>query len=211
MADNTPEELQDSLQADRVWRRIEIGVALRNVNSADAGDSRAMCRAFWLLQYAHWEGFVKNAVERYLKYIAVRRLKYSELQLGFRLLPESPLYAAMRQILNNSPEKLAKLKEVVQIGDERFQKNHTVVSTNSNLRFSVLENLSVLACVDLHSFVDENYLDKFLADRRNEIAHGNWLEISKKDVEALRNTCNSWMDQILNNLVNAASLESYKI
>lgn len=73
----------------------------------------------------------------------------------------------------------------------------------------MLVNLSNVVCVDLHSFVDEAYLDKILSDRRNEIAHGSWLVIDKEDASSLRDTCSSWMDQILNNLVNAASLESY--
>lgn len=211
MADITPEQLQNSLQEDRTWRRKEISIALRHALYADTGNSEAMCRAFWLLQYAHWEGFVKNAVDRYLNFIAVRQLKFSELQHGFRLLPASPLYAAIRQIQNNDPDKILALDRLTFIGDKRLQKKHIEVNTNSNLRFSVLENLSKIACVDLYSFVDGNYLDKILADRRNEIAHGSWLVISKDDVKGLRECCGTWMDQILNNLVNAASLESYKV
>ncbi len=211
MVDKTPEELQSSLQHDRAWRRIELGISLRHASHADVGDSEAMCRAFWLLQYAHWEGFVKNAVDRYLNFIAIRQLKFSELQHGFRLLPASPLYSAMKQIQNNDPDKLAALSRISLIGDQRFKKKHIEVSTNSNLRFCVLQNLSTVACVDLHSFVSASYLDKILADRRNEIAHGSWLVIDKTEASKLRDTCSSWMDQILNNLVNAASLESYRV
>lgn len=210
MVDKTPEELQSSLQEDRSWRRKELSIALRHACHADVGNSDAMCRAFLLLQYAHWEGFVKNAVDKYLNFVAIRQLKFSELQQGFRLLPASPLYSAIQQIQNNDPDKLAALKKITLIGDQRLQKKHIEVNTNSNLRFCILKNLSNVACVDLHSFVDDNYLDKFLADRRNEIAHGSWLIISKEDVSSLRDTCDSWMDKILNNLVNAASQESYK-
>lgn len=212
MVDKTPEELQGSLQEDRAWRRKEVSVSLRIAQHANFGGSQAMCRAFWLLQYAHWEGFVKNSVDRYLNFIAVRQLKFSELQQGFRLLPASPLYSAINQIQNNNgPEKFVGLNRVTLIGDQRLQKKHIEVNTQSNLRFCVLENLSNVACVDLHSFVDESYLDKILADRRNEIAHGSWLSISTEDISTLRDTCGSWMDQILNNIVNAAVQETYKV
>lgn len=211
MADKTPEELQTTLHEDRAWRRKEVSAALGIAQRSDLGNSQAMCRAFWLLQYAHWEGFVKNAVDKYLNFVAVRQLKFSELQHGFRLLPASPLYSAIRQIQNNDPDKLAALNRLILIGDQRLQKKHIAVDTGSNLRFCVLTNLSNITCVDLHSFVEESYLDKILADRRNEIAHGSWLSIDKDDTLRLRETCDSWMDQILNNLVNAASQESYKI
>jgi len=210
MVDRTAEELQNSLHNERKWRRLEISTTKSRALTAGISDESAICRAFWLLQYAHWEGFVKAAVERYLCFVAMRNLKFSELQNGFRLLPNSPLYSAIHQIQKKDQDKLAALSKIMMLGEQRLTKRHVEISTKSNLRWDVLKNLSDICCVDLHSFVDTAYLNIILADRRNEIAHGQWLKISKNDVQDVRDTCANWMDQILNNLVNAAAVEGYK-
>ena len=40
-------------------------------------------RAGIALLYAHWEGFIKNAAEHYLQYVALKKLTYQELNCGF--------------------------------------------------------------------------------------------------------------------------------
>lgn len=207
----TAEDLQDILQEEIAWRKKEIGIAFTAASNSNKTDEIALFRAFWLLQYAHWEGFVKIACEKYLEFVAYKRLKYSQLQPGFRLLPNSPLRKALKTLIAGNSNEIEVLSNVDSVGEKRFSKRKFDVSTGGNLRFRLLNDFSTMTCVDLSSFVDENKLDTVLADRRNEIAHGRWIVITKEDAELIRDDCLSWMDQILNNLVNAALMNKFRI
>src|ERR1700754_930096 len=75
----TLEDLQDALDHELAWRRVEIQ-AVRSVGRRlQAVAQDAVCRAGVAMLYAHWEGYVRAALAAYLSYVARRRLKYREL------------------------------------------------------------------------------------------------------------------------------------
>src|SRR5437867_1425336 len=88
MALNTVEDIEDALDNSLGWRRIELQ-ALKGAivdaerRSPNAPLARALGRSGVAIVYAHWEGFVKDACQFYVEYVAKRRLLCSELNDGF--------------------------------------------------------------------------------------------------------------------------------
>ena len=202
------EDLFDKLQQGLVWRRKEISSAFVSAGQSDSIDRDALYRAFWLLLYAHWEGFVKSAFEDYFKFVASRKLKYGELQPNFLALKSSPLIRATDLLSRNENQTLA-FEMLVGLESARFSERRIPVDTKSNLSYKVLRMLEITSGVDSTSFVEEDRLDKMLLGRRNGIAHGEWLRVDRVDAEQMRTDTLEWMSQILNNISNAAVMKEY--
>ena len=100
MSIRTVEQLVDTLSAEISWRRKEL-TDLRYVleSSVDSRTRRAtLTRAALALLYAHWEGYVKAAAERYLEFVCMQRRKNSELSDSLLALTvRSSLQAAESQ------------------------------------------------------------------------------------------------------------------
>lgn len=79
----TPDELTDYLDSELSWRTRELSTINLQLQGADDHVQVVMIRSGVCLLYAHWEGFVRAAADRYLEYVANRRLKFRELKRNF--------------------------------------------------------------------------------------------------------------------------------
>jgi MAE_28990/MAE_18760-like HEPN len=75
MAINTIDDLQDRLDSAISWRRVELSALKSAVEQAENRSpgsplSRALARSGVAMLYAHWEGFVKEACQAYVDYVA---------------------------------------------------------------------------------------------------------------------------------------------
>jgi hypothetical protein len=209
MAIRNAEELQESLQNDRIWRRRELSSLITAARNASLEERAAILRAFICLQYAHWEGFVKSGCQDYLRLIAARRLRLVELKEGFSMLPGSPIRKLADLIQRNEILEAVEGGFLRDYDSARIHSRMAEINTESNLRYETLQKISSLICVDLSLDVDGDYLDRRLADRRNGVAHGEWQSFELEEILELRATCNYWMDSILNTLVAAAQSQLY--
>ncbi|WP_405785538.1 MULTISPECIES: MAE_28990/MAE_18760 family HEPN-like nuclease [unclassified Streptomyces] len=76
----TSGELEDALDEDLAWRRVEMQSILGHIRAARGPSRNGLCRAGVALLYAHREGYAKRSLSNYLQYVARRKLKTSELQ-----------------------------------------------------------------------------------------------------------------------------------
>lgn len=95
MACRTLLELSSELDEQIAWRRKEIGTLAFSVRGTRGLDQVVNARAATCLLYAHWEGFIKQAAEAYLSYVAVRRLSRGALAGAFRAIIYKAELAAM--------------------------------------------------------------------------------------------------------------------
>jgi len=206
----TLSEMQTALDQEMAWRIKEMGVF--KVGAGKNGPQRKpYVRAGVALLYAHWEGFIKNSSEIYLSYVESRALRYRDLKSCFvvfglkgkiNTLVESrksmPNIEAMDFIFSKLDE-IAKL----QIG--------TAVNTDSNLTSKVFCNIANSLDIDTSPYETKfNLIDSSLVDRRNKVAHGEFLEIDGSDFSVLVEDMLSLMRQYKTDIENAASLECYK-
>lgn len=205
-------DLQDALDRSLAWRLKEIVYVKSNAISAKSYAQAALLRAGVPLIYAHWEGFVKGASEIYLEYVANQHLRYEELASCF------VVFAAKKHVTNLVQSKRAAINiEVVDF----FRKSNgkpanislsNAVNTEANLSSIVFQNIATSLGIQTQRYsAYSNLLDQSLLDRRNKIAHGEYLDI---DAVAFGNLA----DEVLNllrmyktDIENLASTNAYRI
>lgn len=179
MAPQTVEQIEDALDTSLAWRRTEIkamqaAIADAERRSPGSPAARAFARSGVALLYAHWEGFVKEACQLYVDFVAKRRLKCAEVNDGFL---RSALLALGKQALSGNEASLEALISAVRTPEKERVKipKSTMIDTKSNLRFSVLKDILDSIGFPCEQFATRGQLiDRSLCDTRNWIAHGRY-------------------------------------
>lgn len=215
MAVRTVDELGDNLDAALAWRRIELytlksQIQVTHKQSPHSPLSRALARSGVALLYAHWEGYVKEACQAYVDYVAKRRLKMDELNDG---LLKVVLHQLNRRTAAGDEAALISLMEAIRdplVARARIPKS-SIVDTKSNLRSDVLAE--ILACVgfDSSSFsTKDNLIDKTLCDGRNSIAHGRDYYPNPGEFDTLHAEVMSMLEEIRDMIMNHARDKKYR-
>ncbi|MDF2369775.1 MAG: MAE_28990/MAE_18760 family HEPN-like nuclease [Rhizobiaceae bacterium] len=206
----TLNEMQDALDQEMGWRIKEIGVF--KVGAGTNGPQRKpFIRAGVALLYAHWEGFIKNSSEIYLSYVESRALPYRELKSCFAVF-------GLKGKINTLVEGRKSLANVEAMDFIFSQMDETAklqisaaVKTESNLTSTVFNNIALSLDIKTSPYETKFHLiDSSLVDRRNKIAHGEFLDIKGSDFSTLVDEMLGLMRLFKTDIENAATLESYK-
>lgn len=212
--DATPEGLESLLAEDLAWRKIELSVLSKSLESAanrnpDSPESRALSRATVTLSYAHWEGYTKNALDGYCRFLSRRRLRLAELN-------DSLLTAqAVRLIKRQGSGDKSVEKILVELLRGRSTKRLTLPrtemsDTRSNLRHERLQELLEGLGLAFDPFVlVQNLIDVRLCDRRNSVAHGRSDSPDSRDTLDLKNQAVELMESVRGMLIRAVSEKTY--
>jgi hypothetical protein len=208
----TAEEFTSFVTSDLTWRIREISDIRSTATAAVGGLSRAILRASVPLMYAHWEGHVSVVSRAYLDFLAIRRLRYSSLKQAFRLNAFFATIRRMTQTRLSYMDQILFLRNVLDSGDSQLRAvDEDVLHTRSNLNSEVLQDLCCFLSLDVDHFADDfDFLDKILLNRRNNIAHGQFIEI---DINMLRDMSDRVIEMMrkFNNLVdNEVNLQGYR-
>lgn len=206
----TLSEMQTALDREMAWRIKEIGVF--KVGAGSNGPQRKpFIRAGVALLYAHWEGFIKNSSEIYLSYVESRALSYRDLKscfVVFGLKGKINTLVESRKSLPNIEAMdfiLSKMDETAKL------QINSAVNTDSNLTSRVFSNIAGSLDIDTSAYATKfNLIDSSLVDRRNKVAHGEYLDIKGSDFSSLVDDVLSLMRLYKTDIENAASLECYK-
>jgi hypothetical protein len=213
MTIRTLEQLSDSLAEDLVWRKKELADLKSLIESSKASSSKekALLRSGITILYAHWEGFIKTAASNYLEYIAMKRLRYDELSSNFVALA---LKNRLSQV--NETNKATIFVEAIDFIRSQLNERSTVpykdvIQTGSNLSSSILKEITCVLGLDYSLYVTKQVLiDEKLLARRNNIAHGQYLQLDKEDYLELHSQVVTMMDTFRNQIDNCANEESYR-
>lgn len=214
-------ELNECLSTDLAWRKKELSIlkGLIETKSLEKSKRNALIRSGITLLYAHWEGYIKCAASAYLEFVSnvVRQgnLKYHDLTYNF-------IAIAMKSELNkaSSTNQASIHNEVVKFLIESIDKRaniptQDVIQTESNLSSKVLYQILVLLGIDYKPYEMEQVLiDKKLLQKRNMIAHGEYLDTDIESYQEMHEKIISMMnlfkDQVENNAVQKLYLQSRK-
>ncbi|WP_373128026.1 MAE_28990/MAE_18760 family HEPN-like nuclease [Dielma fastidiosa] len=188
MSINTIESLYDKLDAEIAWRIKEM-IDLKSLVLASYGQSNhdTTLRSGITLIYAHWEGFVKNALSYYLEFIAKQRLRYNVLKPCFLALTlkkkldefekSSSLKSRIHNDIINTFHNLEKEESQVP-----YKKQ---IDTKSNLNSELFVDLMQKVGLDYSQYdIFFTMIDAELLNMRNQIAHGSRLEAISLDKES---------------------------
>ena len=205
-------ELSDFLDSELSWRKKELTAIKLMLGSLRSHERGAMLRAGLCLLYAHWEGFVKNAATSYVTYVSTQGLKYCELSpnfvaLGFRgQIKEAG--ASNRHSLHTN--LVAQIRSDLE--DRASLSPDTAVDTASNLNFKVFEDVLCILGLNGNAYSSKKALiDERLVRNRNQVAHGQYLEIEEGEYLDLHSNIIAMVDLFRNELENAAATTAYKV
>jgi len=208
----TEADLSNQLVQDRTWRIREISDLKSAIERADSILQRGLLRAFVAICYAHWEGHVRFAALKYLEHIALRRFAFSELHPQFIRNYFLPRLASLAVSGRSVAERCALIDEILNCNARRFSRvNEELVSTHSNLSFSVFTDICLICGVSASQFQeDEIFIDLQLLKRRNAIAHGEETFIEVSDLDELSNKTISLIRGFGDELDNRSVLKQYR-
>ena len=189
----------------------ELSTILLQLEKSDFKVQVVMIRSGVCLLYAHWEGFVKAAAQRYLEYVANLRLRYRELQRNFLVVD---LRRQIRRFANQRNTDQAKeLVDKVLDGERRFSTNNIEpIDTRSNLNSKGFMDILNLVGINASEYVSkEKLLDIRLVNNRNNVAHGRQFEMTFDDYTELHNAIVELIDRFRDDLENAAEKKSYRV
>ncbi|MDH1629299.1 MAE_28990/MAE_18760 family HEPN-like nuclease [Pseudomonas mosselii] len=205
----TLDHLQDGLDAEMGWRVKEISTFIMAAKT-DGAEKKVYIRAGIALMYAHWEGFVKNSSEMYLNFVHHRGLTYRELKTCFAvfgLKGKLELLAASRK---SGPNIAAFDFIVSELGERAQMKMASAINTGSNLTSAVFSNIAASLDIDLDRYSTKfNLIDESLVARRNQVAHGEHVELKAQDFNDLAQEVLQLMRDYKVDVLNAASMKGY--
>lgn len=213
MTIRTIENLVDALANDLAWRKREIAALrkLLNPSTLDSTKQTALIRASVALLYAHWEGFVKSAATAYIEFVAMQKLKNSELTNSFLAL-------SFRSVLRKSgasnklSDHIDALTLITASMNERCNlpvKN--AISTEANLSSRVLREIVATLGLDFVPFESkEKLIDEVLLLNRNRIAHGEYIALDLSRTDELFNEVINMIEILRTQIENGALLKQYQ-
>lgn len=167
----TKEQLENALDEELAWRIKELRTLKLNIEAARGDAQRTLCRAMSTLLYAHWEGFVSEAVARYFDYVRSLRLTYEELAPCLYGVALQGRMANVSQAKRPGPYvELARF-----LRESRTERAHLPdrLEDGGNLNAAVLRGLLMAVDIDYGSFeLLEKLIDERLVKTRNQVAHG---------------------------------------
>ena len=208
----TDSEFSMQITDDRSWRLREISDLKTAVSRAYINLRRVLLRSLVTICYAHWEGYVRFAARKYLDYVAVRKLRYDEMDRQFLRNYFLPRLAALSVSKTGLKERCLLVDEILSAAERRFTRiNEDLVNTKANLSFDVFADICIVCSVPIASFVDkESFIDTFLLKRRNSIAHGEDTFIDIDDLNELTDHTVSLMRMFGDALENHVYLRTYR-
>lgn len=203
-------QLQDALDSEMSWRVKEIG-AFTVASKSGGPDRKFFIRAGVALVYAHWEGFIKASSEQYLSYVHFRGHTYSELKSCFAVFG----LKSKLQMLSKSRQAAPNIEAFDFIFSAMSQTAHmqmsSAIDTESNLTSKVFTNIAKSLDLDVEKYTTKfNLIDESLVKRRNQVAHGEHMALGGKEFGELVDEILQLMRDYKTDLLNAASMESYK-
>jgi hypothetical protein len=193
------------------WRIREISDLKAAVRSADEIARPALLRATLAISYAHWEGHVRFAAQKFLTHVASRRLRFSSLTRQFLKNHFLPRLTTLNQ--KSIVERGGIIDAILAAGDERFSRvDEDLINTKANLSLHVMREICYVCGVDPAAFEDQRaFIDVLLLKRRNAIAHGEDTLVGFEEIDEITGKTIALMRTFSNELQTMAYLHNYLV
>ncbi len=208
----TEEEFLHDLADALNRRRGEISNTRRVVHQfRDNVLEQTAARMAIPILYAQWEGFVKESLQDYIRFMEERDIQESRLHPSLLAYSWLPLARRLAGGLNFDKQTHIVLRALqVQERVAEFAAEEREINTESNLGFAVLEKLSKWFNIDIAPLHDKGKPLDALVGRRNNIAHGEQPQkIVAEDIDDLASFVLDILERFEGVLIDAVSTASY--
>lgn len=202
--------LQEVLDSEMAWRIREVST-FRLASKREGVEQQTLIRAGVAMVYAHWEGFIKAASEHYLNFVNNQGHRYRELKTCFVVFGMKNRLA----LLGDSRKSKSSIEALEFVFSEMEKPAKmalgSAINTESNLTSSVFSNIAQSIDIAIDQYETKfKLIDESLVNRRNSIAHGEYLDLKSAQFIDLVDEVLTLMRLYKNDLENAASQASYK-
>lgn len=160
---------------------------------------------------SNYEGFIKNASVAYLNYINNQGMRYQELKSCFVVFGLKSYLHTLTTSRKAEANGNAIDFVLGQMDKPAKLAISTAIDTQSNLSSKVFHNIAVSLSIASSKYEPRYHLiDESLVDRRNRIAHGEYLDINASEWRKLSDEILLMMRQYKTDIENAASLQQYR-
>jgi hypothetical protein len=206
----TLSQLQESLDVEMSWRIKEISL-FKLVTKSQPPTARTFVRAGVALLYSHWEGFIKSASEAYLNFVDNQGHVYRDLKTCFAVFGLKGRLAVLSESRKAKPNIDALDFVLTEIDTTAKMNMASAIDTESNLTSKVFANIAESLNISISPYETKfNLIDVSLVNRRNKVAHGEYLDIAIADFVVLTDEILQMMRNYKTDIENAASLQNYK-
>lgn len=207
----TESDLSAQLDADLTSRLRELSDLKCAIRDAPPTNRSVLLKALVALSYAHWEGYVKFAANKYFEFVSLRKLPYTSLDQQFYV---NAFLVRLGAFVTNKPSLKSRAElvgEILNTNASRFAQIHPdLVNTGSNLKFEVLQNICLVCGIDSKCFEPhETFIDVVLLKRRNSIAHGDDSVVAVEEIDYLVSGVIGLMRTFRNELENKVYTKAY--
>lgn len=203
-------QLQDALDSEMSWRIKEIG-AFKVASKSGSPEKKFFIRAGVALVYAHWEGFIKTSSEKYLNFVHNRGHRYCELKSCFAVFGLKSKLQMLATSRKSSPNIEAFDFILSEMEQPAYMQMSSAIDTESNLTSKVFTNIATSLDIDMERYTTKfNLIDESLVNRRNKVAHGEYMDLGGREFGELVDEILQLMRDYKTDLLNAASTEAYK-
>ena len=209
----TLNDLNNRLSEDLVWRKKELSVleSLIEIKSFEQNKTNTLIRSGIALLYAHWEGYVKCAASAYLEFVSSQKnLKYCDLTYNFvAIAMKKKLNEA--SVTNQSTIHNQVLQFLMESMEQRIDiPTDDVIKTGSNLSSSLFRQILALLGIEYEPYeLKQKLIDEKLLKKRNQIAHGEYLDVDVASYQELYKKIIEMMELFKNQIENHAVQKLY--
>lgn len=200
-------ELEQAVDRETAWRKRELVTILFQ---AQSGKTSATLRAGVALLYAHWEGWIKNIATIYIEFVAQQRLTYEELSTPFLAVALKRKMTELGEAAKAAPHIDFAVFLRSELSSAAGLSAKGAVVTEANLNSVLLHDIIQRLGLDYKPYeLKAKLIDQGLLYRRNNIAHGQYLEVDLKEFEMLHTEITGLLQQFTTEALNHAALKSY--
>lgn len=211
--------LQDKLASEIAWRKKEI-VALRISATRASASQRYFCRAGAVILCAHWEGFLRAAIQHYVDFVFAQQLPIKTLSPKFVAISfYKDIKGAAEADFPGSENHCVKLARRLLEGiDIPAPKPRWRVETGGNPSSTVTSRLLLTVGLSEKLGLDEAewatakvFIDEQILRERHKIAHGEGLLISHGDFKVRSERILSMCESLVSLIMRSALSEDYRV
>lgn len=193
------------------WRSKELLDYRLLTRTSNLISRKTLLRAGVPLVYAHWEGFVKTGTELLLNFVCNQALLNKDLADAYFA---QSVKTHIAKLIESSKQQMVRDAAlfVRDSGPEKAEIRHkNYVNTESNLSSSVFEEIASSIGVATDPYKSYYpYIDASVVDRRNKIAHGEYLQLDSDEFNILVDRVSGLMAMYKTDLENIVLLQGFR-